>query len=228
VNEVRHGSSGRGSGRGSLRGVRTDAPGDIRPAQPRKKQFNPLFLKAEDLDRLFQSLAATSDVRRPRDLAIASLVCLQGLRCNECRMLDREDVRFANQELVIRFAKGGKQRTIPLFPEVAEYVLGWLAERPDDGKPGHEDALFLSKERTRIATRTMRTDAKRWATAADLDPAFHVHTGRHSTAVSLLDAGVSLEGVRDFLGHTNLSVTSIYSHISPERLRREVAKARRT
>jgi len=205
-------------------GLRDAAPGDVR-SKKRKPQFNPLFLKAEDLDRLFQALDASGDPRRPRDLAIAAIVCLQGLRSNECRMLDLEDVRFADQEIVIRFAKGGKQRTIPLFPEVAEYVLGWLAERPDP-KPGHEEALFLSKERTRFATRTMRTDAKRWAEVAGLNPAFHVHTGRHSAATSLLDQGLAIEVLRDFLGHESTSTTSLYSHVTSGRLRREIALAR--
>lgn len=218
-------SHGRIDGRGPVDGVRDDGPGQRLPRQ-RKKQFNPLFLKPEDVGRLQDALDASTDPRRARDRALAAILCRQGLRCNEARMLDIADIRFSDQDLIIRHAKGGKQRTIPLFEDVAERIMDWLAERPEP-QPGHEDALFLSSERTRLANRTIRTDAKRWAQLAGLDPAFHPHTGRHSTAVALLEHGVRLEAVRDMLGHSNLSITNTYVHCTAATLRSEVAKAGR-
>jgi site-specific recombinase XerC len=198
----------------------------------RRPQFKPFFLEGHQLQHLLKTLERRADVleqpqltaRRARDYAICAILCLQGLRCNEVRMLDIDDVRFDREELVVRFAKGNKIRRIPLYGTVASAIQWWLEVRPEP-KPGHERALFLSGEHTRIATRTIRTDAKTWARMAGLSAEFHPHSGRHSSVVRQREAGCSLEAVRDFHGHSNISITDRYSHLSPEHLRAEIGKA---
>ncbi len=151
---------------------------------------------------------------------------LEGLRSNEARMLDVEDVRFAEQELVVRFAKGGKRRTIVLFDDAAEHLLNWLAVRPEP-KPGHETALLLTTVGRRIANRTIRDDAKRWAAAAGLPADFHAHSCRHTSVVRQREAGMSLEAVRDHHGHSSVAITDMYSHLTPAAYREEAEKVNR-
>jgi site-specific recombinase XerC len=199
----------------------------------RKPQFRPYFLDKHQLSHLLNTLQRRADAagkphlvaRVARDYAICAILCLQGLRVNEVRMLDIEDARFTEEELVVRYAKGGKIRRIPLYATVAA-AIQWYLEVRRDPKPGHERALFLSGERTRIATRTIRSDAKKWARMAGLSAEFHPHSGRHTSVVRQREAGCTLEAVRDFHGHTNISITDRYSHLTPQQhLREEIAKA---
>ncbi len=167
------------------------------------------FLWSPDLERLLKA------IRHPRDRALAAVMARQGLRCNEARMLDVADVRLDRGELWVRHAKGGKQRLLPLDPRVAAYVRAWLVVRPIAVEP----ALFLSRHRTRLSNRQIRTLVKRWVRRAGLSAQLHPHSLRHTFATLLLERGAALEEVRDLLGHVSLATTSVYLHVSANRLR---------
>lgn len=154
-------------------------------------------------------------IMTPRDRAIITLFFYAGLRCNELRMLDVEDLDFEAGTVFVRFAKRSKQRIVPLHAEVADALQGYLGDR-------RTGPLFLSSRRQRISLRRLRSLTKALGQLAGLRKDLHPHALRHSFAVALLDASVDLETIRDLLGHESIETTSIYLHCSTARRRAAV------
>jgi integrase/recombinase XerC len=176
---------------------------------PRRRKKPLSFLWPKEVDQLLKR------TKNPRDRAMLAMMARQGLRCNELRMLDLSDVRFEDRELWVRFAKGHKQRLLPLDPLVDRYVRAYIRQRPVSSSK----SLFLSREGNRPSLRQLRTHVKRLGLRAGIKKDIHPHSLRHSYAVALADKGASLDAIRDLMGHESLATTSIYLHISANRLR---------
>ena len=174
---------------------------------PRGRRKPPTYLKPIERDRL---LALPMSAR---DRAIVTLFCYGGLRLTELRMLDRSDIDFDEQRVLIRFAKRGKWRKVLLHPHAAQALARYLAERTDEAA-----ALFLSKRGTRIAERTVEVMLERHV--ADLNFGKHItpHTLRHTFATALLRQCKDLRIVQRALGHTNIQTTTIYTHLEDDEL----------
>lgn len=150
-----------------------------------------------------------------RDRAILSLFLYAGLRCNELRMLDVEDIDFQDGSIFVRFGKRAKQRLLPLHIEAATAMEAYL-----DGRAS--GPLFLSQRRQRISLRRLRSLIKEIGLKAELRKDIHPHALRHTFAVALMDREVNLETIRDLLGHDDISTTAIYLHCSTARRRAAV------
>ena len=151
-----------------------------------------------------------------RDRAILTVFLYAGLRCNELRMLDIEDLDLESMTLTVRFGKRGKQRLIPLHAEAAAALDGHLAAGRSTGP------IFESGRGSRISLRRLRSLVKELGTRARLRKDLHPHALRHSFAVALLEADVDLETIRDLMGHEKIETTSIYLHCSTARRRAAV------
>jgi site-specific recombinase XerD len=148
-----------------------------------------------------------------RNRALLELVYSAGLRSAEAVGLDLADVDFDREQVHIRNGKGAKDRIVPLGEEAAH----WLGRYLRDGRPllarGAADALFLSARGRRLDTSTLRR----------LMP--HPHRLRHAFATHLLEGGADLRTIQELLGHSSLSTTQVYSHVSAKRLRRVYDRA---
>lgn len=165
------------------------------------KRRLPVWLTEKERDQLLS--VEMSD----RNRAILTTFLYAGLRSNELRMLDVVDIDFDEMTIHVRHAKRGKERLIPLHPEVAVAVEKYLGER-DDGP------IFLSNRGERISNRRLRSMVKMIATRASLKKNLHLHALRHTFAVLLKENGEDLETIRDLLGHEDIRTTSIYLHCS--------------
>jgi site-specific recombinase XerD len=148
-----------------------------------------------------------------RNRALLELVYSAGLRSAEAVGLDLGDVDFDREQVHIRNGKGARDRMVPLGEEAAH----WLARYLRDARPllarGADDALFLSARGRRLDTSTLRR----------LMP--HPHRLRHAFATHLLEGGADLRTIQELLGHSSLSTTQVYSHVSAKRLRRVYDRA---
>lgn len=152
---------------------------------------------------------------RTRDDAVLEILYGSGLRVAELCGLDRSDLDL-DRRMVTVWGKGAKQRRVPLSPPAVAAITSWLTH----GRPSlvSEDspasAVFLNRRGKRLSTR----DVRRILDHRSVTPT-HPHALRHTFATHLLDGGADLRAVQELLGHSDLSTTQLYTHVSKERLR---------
>ncbi|HEV8530688.1 MAG TPA: tyrosine recombinase XerC [Methylomirabilota bacterium] len=147
-----------------------------------------------------------------RDRALLELLYASGLRVAECCGLDRDDVD-RRQGTVRVMGKGGKERVVPAGDAALQAVDAWLAVRGEARGP-----LFTNSRGGRLTTRSVQRIVKGRARAAGIDRRVTPHTLRHSFATHMLGEGADLRLIQELLGHSRLSTTQRYTHVSPEHL----------
>ena len=167
---------------------------------------------------------------RLRDAAVLELLYSSGLRVSELVALNRSGIDHAQRTVRVH-GKGDKERIVPVGIPALTVIERWQR----DGRPvlvdaagtahGADDALFLGVRGGRLGDRAVRTLVDRHAAEAGISRHISPHTLRHSAATHLVEGGADLRSVQDFLGHSSLATTQIYTHVSAERLRRTIDQA---
>ncbi len=193
--------------------IATSAADPLQP--PKVGRRLPRHLSIAETDTLIEEAEdeAESDPDsklRLRDRALVELLYGAGLRVSEAAALDRDDV--LDGMVRVKRGKGGKERRVPLGPVGMEAIEAWTA-----ASPGMGPALFNNARGGRLTTRSMHRIAVRLGRASDV-PSVHPHALRHSYATHMLDAGADLRASQELLGHSNLSTTQRYTHVSVESL----------
>lgn len=198
-----------------LEDIRDDNPARFVASARREKRL-PEFLSAEDVDRLLESI----DISTPaglRDRAFFELVYSCGLRISEACSLKYSNI--SDRDNVIRVTgKGDKQRLVP-EGEAAEYWLGrYTSEaRPLLLKKRKTDFIFLNNRGTPISRKGVWKRFNELARLCGIKS--RVHTLRHSFATHLLTGGADLRSVQELLGHSDISTTQVYTHLTRNDLR---------
>jgi integrase len=177
----------------------------------------PDTLSEADLRRLLKSFDNTQPIGR-RDLAIVLCLCRLGMRAKEVASLQLEDVDWHAQTLHLRHTKTRRGRLLPLPPEVAQAIQGYLrAGRP----PTDSQALFVGHAAPWGAGRgsvLVRMAMRRACARAGLRQR-GTHILRHTLATRLHRRGVNLKTIADLLGHLSLNTTARYARVNLEELR---------
>jgi integrase/recombinase XerC len=134
--------------------------------------------------------------------------------------LNDDDVDVLGEVVRIR-GKGKKERLAALGGPAIETLQKYLELRRRDAR----GPLFVNKFGDRLTARSVQRMLKKYLVVAGLDPSLTPHKLRHSFATHMLDGGADLRSVQELLGHANLSTTQIYTHITPERLKKVYEKA---
>lgn len=167
---------------------------------------------------------------RLRDAAVLELLYSSGLRVSELVALNRSSIDHGQRTVRVH-GKGDKERIVPVGVPALTAIEQWRRDgRPvlvDVAGPGRgaDDALFLGVRGGRLGDRAVRTLVDRHAAEAGISRHISPHTLRHSAATHLVEGGADLRSVQDFLGHSSLATTQIYTHVSAERLRRTIDQA---
>ncbi|HJU16796.1 MAG TPA: site-specific integrase [Stellaceae bacterium] len=170
------------------------------------------------LDELARLLAVTRG--HPRDRALFLIAYRHGLRASEVGLLRLDDLDFRALRLRVHRLKGSHSGVHPMQPDETKALRAYLRERPSPPSP----ILFPSNQGDPIARRTLDWLMKRYAEAVDLPPAKrHFHCLKHSIATHLLEAGADLRFVQDWLGHSNIQNTVVYTFLTA-RGREEAAR----
>lgn len=149
-----------------------------------------------------------------RDRAMLSIFYGCGLRRNEGIHLDLSDINFDKQLLHVRQGKGYKERYVPFNKADEKYLQDYIYDhRPNLIHDKREEAFFISYKLKRMQGQSLLLRLKMLMHWADNEKNVGLHTLRHSIATHLLQAGMSLENISRFLGHSSLESTQIYTHL---------------
>jgi integrase/recombinase XerD len=185
---------------------------------PRGWKRLPKALNSDEVEGLLQQPDASVPLGR-RDKAMLELLYATGLRVSELVGLRLQDINLERGYLVV-MGKGSKERAVPM----GEAAVGHLRQYLQSGRPlllnGKEsDALFISARRRQITRQMFWERVKYYVRKAGIAKKVSPHTLRHSFATHLLDNGADLRAVQAMLGHSDISTTQIYTHVSRERLK---------
>ena len=173
----------------------------------------PDFLTLEEMAGLLDSLPEATE-KELRDKAILELLYATGIRVGELVGLKKKDIRF-DDSLVRVMGKGGKERLVP----VHERALG-LLRRYLDVCPSEERQVFLSLRRHPLQERDVRRILDHALRAMAFAKHITPHKIRHSFATHLLEKGADLRMVQELLGHSSLSTTQVYTHVTMESMKK--------
>jgi integrase/recombinase XerC len=177
---------------------------------PKAPKSLPVVMTAEQTNTLVEGVAA-DQFERPypaRDLAIFELLYGCGLRISELVGLDLEDFDFSERWIRVR-GKGRKERQVPFGSKAAASLDRYLEIRSSA-----ERAVFLNHRGGRLTDRGARGIVKFYARMITGDSSIHPHSLRHAYATHLLSDGADLRAIQELLGHSQLSTTQKYTHVS--------------
>ena len=183
------------------------------------------FLTLEQLNKLFEA-PDDSTIQGIRDRAILETFFSTGMRISELTALNREQIKISSGATDLELGivgKGGHARTVYFSKSAIEWLGKYISVR-NSNTDDKEKALFINyagkKDASRRLTpRAIEKNLKRYIIIAGLPITTTPHVLRHSFATDLLNQGVDMRLVQEFLGHKNILATQIYTHVTNKRLR---------
>lgn len=178
--------------------------------RPKREKRLPAVLTKEEIFALLESL------NNKKSRMMISLVYATGMRVSEITGLKINDLDFEEKIGHVRQGKGKKDRifNIPLF------LLAKLKKYAETQKEFGNEYLFAGRTGKQMSDRNVQKIVKKAAEKAKIKKEVHTHTLRHSFATHLLENEVDIRKIQELLGHADLSTTQIYTHVSPEELKK--------
>lgn len=197
----------------------------INPAKvvstPKVEKPLPTTLTVDEAFRLMDSPKRGEIKGEHRDRAILELLYSSGLRVGELVGLNFNDLDLT-LGIVKVFGKGRKERIVPVGSKALEALKTYLEGRKS-GKP--DDPLFVNSRGRRLTARSVDRIIKKYSKISGIVRKVSPHTLRHTFATHLLDAGADIREIQEMLGHSSLSTTQRYIHLTPGKLMEVYDKA---
>ena len=193
---------------------------------PRVGRSLPKCLSQEEVSQLLAAAYKSGSNEGQRDATILELLYATGLRVGELVSLNVRDVDL--EESYIRcWGKGSKERIAYLYPKALAELKRYLgnARVAMVGKKKAEQALFVNHRGERLTRQWVWTILKTYTGKAGITNSITPHTLRHSFATHLLQNGASLRHVQELLGHSSISTTQVYTHLTGQYLHQEYEKS---
>jgi len=177
--------------------------------RPKKEKRIPNVLTKEEVKRLLDAC------KNKKSRLMLSLMYAAGFRVSELVSLKHSDLSFDEKTGHIRQAKGKKDRIF----NIPNFLLDALKEQAENQKQSGQEFLF-SGAKGRLTERNIQKIVKNTAKKAGIQKDVHPHTLRHSFATHLLESGTDIRYIQALLGHSSISTTEIYTHVSSEALKK--------
>ena len=157
-----------------------------------------------------------------QEKAILNIAYGCGLRVGELSLINKEDIRFTENLLIVQKGKNSKRRIIPINTKITEELQNYLESQTET----KNKAIFLNSKGQRMQEWTFNSTLKTLISKTEFGQRFSteelnkigIHSLRHSIATHLLENGMKIEQVQTFLGHSHIESTEIYTHISQNQI----------
>lgn len=188
--------------------LKTDPTLNIK--RPKREKRLPVVLTKDEIFALLEAL------NNKKSRMMISLVYATGMRVSEITGLKINDLDFDDKIGHVRQGKGKKDRifNIPLF------LIAKLKKYAENQKEYGNEYLFPGRTGKQMSDRNVQKIVKNAGEKAGIKKEVHTHTLRHSFATHLLENDVDIRKIQELLGHSDLSTTQIYTHVSPEELKK--------
>lgn len=191
---------------------------------PKTKHKQVTFLNNDEIVRMVNEIPVDTPSGL-RDRAIVELLFSSGLRVSELVGLNRDHINIERREFMVR-GKGNKDRPVFISLDAATHIKNYIQTRKDSLKPlfiSYRDRtpqhLDISGDFRRLTPRSVQRIIKNYALRAGITKHVSPHTMRHSFATDLLMNGADLRSVQSMLGHSNISTTQVYTHVTDQHLK---------
>lgn len=185
-------------------------------SSPKREKHLPKVLSEEEIDKLLN--IPLNDAFSYRNKAIIELMYATGLRVSELVNLKVNDIDL-NMALLKTLGKGSKERIIPLGDYALNYLKLYINEyRSLLIKKNLNDYLFLNNHGNKLTRQGLFKMLDKLANEQGIKTEISPHTLRHSFATHLLNGGADLRSIQELLGHSDISTTQIYMHVSNQKL----------
>lgn len=198
-------------------------------SSPRVEKRLPKFLFLKEVEDLLALPDLSTEIGR-RDRCILEFLYGCGLRVSELTGLNLQHVDTEMKQIKV-LGKGRKERIIPLGGKAMEALETYVtSDAPKAvGGPravsGPTSPLFRNRYGNRLSARSVARRIEKYVRQLSLQKGVSPHTFRHTFATHLLEAGADLRSVQELLGHSNISTTQVYTHVSIDRLKAVYKKA---
>lgn len=186
-------------------------------SNPKLEKKLPKYLTINEVEKIL-NVPDMNDKIGIRDAFILELLYVSGIRVSELVNIKLNDIEESQRRIKI-LGKGNKERYVLYGSRCSDLLKKYLSVRNSFLKFPSE-YLLLSKTGRKINTREIRNIINRIKTKAGISISISPHTFRHTFATHMLNEGADLRAVQELLGHENLSTTTIYTHLTNEKLRR--------
>ncbi len=188
--------------------LKKDLTANIR--RPKREKRIPVVLTKKEVLDLFDAL----NTRKSR--LMISLMYAAGMRVSEVASLKIADINFEEKTGMIKQAKGKKDRAF----NIPKFLFVRLKKHSEKQQAVGEKYLFPGRGGRRMSSRNLQKIVKLAARKAGIKKDVHCHTLRHSFATHLLEDGTDIRFIQQLLGHSSISTTELYTHVSPESLKK--------
>jgi site-specific recombinase XerD len=201
--------------------IKSLEPEKVELAKQQPRQVD--FLEGSDLERILEAPLKIElpEIIRKRDKAVLELFFSTGLRVSELCKLKIENINLKKDEFTVR-GKGSKLRVV-FLSETAKKWLKEYSEARHDLNPylfiSHDKAASGRKKEEGLTPRSIQRLVQKYAKVAGITKQVTPHTMRHSYATDLLMNGADIRSVQAMLGHSSITTTQVYTHITDQQLR---------
>jgi len=178
--------------------------------RPKKEKRIPVVLTKSEVTSLLNAL------NNKKSKLIISLMYATGMRVSEITHLKIQDLDFNEKIGQVKQGKGKKDRNF----NIPDNLFNKLKKYAEAQKANNEIYLFSGRDKTKMSERNIQKIVSETAKKANINKSVHCHTLRHSFATHLLENGIDIRVIQELLGHSDISTTQIYSHVSSEMLKK--------
>lgn len=183
---------------------------------PKPEKVLPKFFTVDEVFHFLDSIEARGLLGK-RNKALFELIYSSGVRAQELLSLNVEDISLEGMWARVR-GKGGKERIVPFGEKARIALLDYLEERKRVMPYSRSDPLFVNRFGSRLSYRGLNSLMRRLKYLTGIQKDLSLHGFRHSFATHMLNEGADLRIIQELLGHSKLSTTQKYTHVSLDRI----------